>query len=97
VNDLSTHGLFIMDLEHMPGEICGTWLSWWMCGDSNLAKGATEEIDIIENVNDADFSSVTLYAYRKGKCDVKTRPMRCMVLWIQRGATGMRVVVEVAR
>lgn len=24
-----THGLFILDLDHMPGSICGTWPAFW--------------------------------------------------------------------
>ena len=25
-------GLFILDLEHMPSQACGSWPSWWTCG-----------------------------------------------------------------
>jgi hypothetical protein len=25
-------GLIIIDLEHMPGSICGTWPAFWMVG-----------------------------------------------------------------
>lgn len=26
------HGLFILDLAHMPVSICGTWVSFWLYG-----------------------------------------------------------------
>lgn len=52
-NAAYTHGLFILDLAHMPGSICGVWPAYWMFGPNWPASG---EIDIIEgvdtNVND---------------------------------------------
>ncbi|KAF2491064.1 hypothetical protein BU16DRAFT_469140 [Lophium mytilinum] len=30
-----THGLFILDLGHMPGSICGTWPAFWTLGPNN--------------------------------------------------------------
>ena len=27
-----THGLFILDLAHMPANQCGVWPAWWMLG-----------------------------------------------------------------
>ena len=27
-----THGLFIIDLAHMPANVCGTWPALWMLG-----------------------------------------------------------------
>jgi len=27
-----THGLFILDLAHMPANECGVWPAWWMLG-----------------------------------------------------------------
>jgi hypothetical protein len=47
-NKAYTHGLFIADIQHMPGSICGVWPSYWMFGPNFPANG---EIDIIENVN----------------------------------------------
>ena len=31
-------GLFILDLQHMPGGICGTWPAFWLVGESNHHK-----------------------------------------------------------
>ncbi len=47
-NQAYTHGLFIADIQHMPGSICGVWPAYWMFGPNFPASG---EIDIIENVN----------------------------------------------
>ena len=47
-NKAYTHGLFIADIQHMPGSICGVWPSYWMYGPNFPASG---EIDVIENVN----------------------------------------------
>ncbi|KAF9886818.1 hypothetical protein FE257_011065 [Aspergillus nanangensis] len=42
------HGLFILDLAHMPASICGTWPAYWLLGPNWPTTG---EIDIIEGVN----------------------------------------------
>ncbi|ORY17445.1 hypothetical protein BCR34DRAFT_38423 [Clohesyomyces aquaticus] len=43
------HGLFVVDLKHMPGGICGTWPAFWSLGSGEWPKHG--EIDIIEGVN----------------------------------------------
>lgn len=53
-----THGLFIADILHMPGSICGTWPAFWMFGDTWPANG---EIDIIEGVNNQASGAITLH------------------------------------
>jgi len=53
-----TKGLFIADIAHMPGGICGTWPAYWMFGPNWPAGG---EIDIIEGVNAQTTDSITLH------------------------------------
>lgn len=57
-NKAYTHGLFIADIEHMPGGICGVWPSLWTFGSNWPSNG---EIDIIEGVNDATTNTITLH------------------------------------
>lgn len=52
------HGLVILDLNHMPGSVCGTWPAFWMLGSSWPNNG---EIDIIEGVNDQSSNQFTLH------------------------------------
>ncbi|KAG0649466.1 putative endo-1 [Hyphodiscus hymeniophilus] len=42
-----THGLFISDIVHMPGGICGVWPAHWTLGPNWPSNG---EIDIIEGI-----------------------------------------------
>jgi len=52
------HGLIILDLEHMPGGICGTWPAFWMLGPDWPNNG---EIDIIEGVNSNSANLMTMH------------------------------------
>jgi hypothetical protein len=60
-----THGLFIADITHMPGGICGTWPALWTLGPNWPNNG---EIDIIEGANNQnkDLSS----AHTGGVCTI---------------------------
>ncbi|KAK5163045.1 uncharacterized protein LTR77_010980 [Saxophila tyrrhenica] len=51
-------GLFIVDIEHMPGGICGTWPAFWMVGPDWPTHG---EIDIVEGVNTQETNAMTLH------------------------------------
>lgn len=53
-----TRGLFIADILHMPGSICGSWPAYWMFGPNWPGSG---EIDIIEGVNAQTKNAVTLH------------------------------------
>jgi beta-glucanase (GH16 family) len=57
-NKAYTHGLFIADIAHMPGGICGTWPAFWTFGPNWPNSG---EIDIIEGVNAQQTNSITLH------------------------------------
>ena len=50
------YGLFIADINNMPGGICGTWPAFWTLGDGTWPY--TGEIDIIEGKN-ADTQDLT--------------------------------------
>lgn len=52
------HGLFILDLAHMPGSVCGTWPAFWLVGADWPSNG---EIDIIEGVNTQIQNDMTLH------------------------------------
>ena len=51
-------GLFLADIAHMPGGICGVWPAFWLVGPNWPAMG---EIDIIEGVNGAMTNTMTLH------------------------------------
>ena len=53
-----THGLFILDLNHMPTG-CGTWPAYWLLGPNWPYTG---EIDIIEGVNTSPDNAVSLHS-----------------------------------
>ncbi|BCS19055.1 glycoside hydrolase family 16 protein [Aspergillus puulaauensis] len=51
------HGLFILDLGHLPTG-CGTWPAFWILGPDWPNGG---EVDIIEGVNDATQNQMALH------------------------------------
>ncbi len=52
------HGLFVADIIHMPGGICGVWPALWLVGPDWPKNG---EIDILEGVNDQAVNAMTLH------------------------------------
>lgn len=60
-----TEGLYVIDIEHMPGSICGTWPAFWSVGKNWPNDG---EIDIIEGVNLQKANKIVLHT--SGSCDV---------------------------
>jgi hypothetical protein len=57
-NAAYTHGLFIADIQRMPGGICGVWPAFWSFGPKWPYSG---EIDIIEGVNSQKTDAITLH------------------------------------
>lgn len=53
-----TQGLFIADIQHMPGAECGVWPAFWTFGPNWPSSG---EIDIIEGVNMQTTNAMTLH------------------------------------
>ncbi|KAE8356403.1 putative endo-1,3(4)-beta-glucanase [Aspergillus coremiiformis] len=56
-------GLYIIDLQHMPGSVCGTWPAFWSVGPNWPYDG---EIDIIEGVNKHEANKIVLHT--SGSC-----------------------------
>lgn len=53
-------GLFIADIAHMPGGVCGTWPALWLLGTAAPWPEAGE-IDIIEGVNTQTADKMSLH------------------------------------
>ncbi|KAL8760496.1 MAG: hypothetical protein Q9184_003316 [Pyrenodesmia sp. 2 TL-2023] len=54
------HGLFVFDIEHNPGSICGTWPAFWLLSASGKWP-VGGEIDVFEGVNDEVRNKMTLH------------------------------------
>lgn len=52
-------GLFVADITHMPGSVCGTWPALWTYSKAGPQNG---EIDILENINEATRSMQVLHS-----------------------------------
>jgi len=59
-------GIFVADIQHMPGTVCGSWPAFWSFGDTWPNDG---EIDIIENVNLATKNKYSLHS-GAGTCTI---------------------------
>ncbi|CAD0012107.1 unnamed protein product [Aureobasidium pullulans] len=57
-----THGLFILDLNHMPFG-CGTWPAFWLLGPDWPRNG---EIDIIEGVHTSTTNTISMHTDSNG-------------------------------
>ncbi|PQE19384.1 hypothetical protein CJF30_00009820 [Rutstroemia sp. NJR-2017a BBW] len=64
-------GVFIADIEHMPGGICGVWPAFWMFGPNWPNSG---EIDIIEGVNADTTDTITLHT--AAGCNVSSSALK---------------------
>lgn len=58
-------GLYIVDIAHMPGSICGTWPAFWSVGPRWPQDG---EIDIVEGVNRNEYNEIVLHT--SGSCGI---------------------------
>ena len=71
-----TKGLFIVDVKHMPGGVCGTWPAFWSLGSGEWPKNG--EIDIIEGVNTNNVNKYVLHTDTNCKvCLVHTVDADC--------------------
>ncbi|KAL8791250.1 MAG: hypothetical protein Q9213_000207 [Squamulea squamosa] len=52
------HALIVIDIAHMPGNICGVWPAFWSTGPAWPSNG---EIDVIEGVNLQSTNKMTLH------------------------------------
>lgn len=57
-NNAYTHGMFVLDLNHMPYG-CGTWPAYWLLGASPWPSNG--EIDIIEGVNTNTQNGISMH------------------------------------
>ncbi|PVI05569.1 glycoside hydrolase family 16 protein, partial [Periconia macrospinosa] len=62
------HGLFIVDLKHMPGSICGTWPAFWTY-NTEVTWPIRGEVDIIEGVNENTANKMVLHTDTKCSVD----------------------------
>ncbi|KAG8529082.1 uncharacterized protein KY384_005717 [Bacidia gigantensis] len=53
------HGLFLVDLLHIPSPVCGSWPAFWLLGAGTWPAGG--EIDVIEGVNMQERNQMTLH------------------------------------
>ena len=58
-NKTYNHGLFVVDVAHMPGGICGTWPAFWLLGSGTWPQNG--EIDVLEGVNSNSQNLMTLH------------------------------------
>ncbi|KAL3477302.1 concanavalin A-like lectin/glucanase domain-containing protein [Aspergillus californicus] len=64
-NEYYDQGLYVFDIQHMPGSICGTWPAFWTVGPDWPNDG---EIDFMEGVNMHESNEIVLHT--SGSCDV---------------------------
>ncbi|RMY05108.1 hypothetical protein D0867_10126 [Hortaea werneckii] len=63
-----SHGLFILDLKHMPANVCGVWPAFWTMGTGIWPQ--TGEIDIIEYQNTLPNNVMALHTTSTPNCSV---------------------------
>ena len=58
-NKRFNHGLFIVDISHMPASTCGSWPAFWLLGPDPWPENG--EVDIIEGVHMETKNQMTLH------------------------------------
>lgn len=53
------HALIVIDVGHMPANICGVWPAFWTVGPNWPSSG---EIDVLEGVNRQSTNKMTLHS-----------------------------------
>ena len=86
-------GLFVLDIKHMPGGVCGTWPAFWSLGREPWpVKG---EIDIIEGVNQNSVNNFVLHTDTNCKVNglgqTGTQALKDCALDSSSGSTGCGV------
>lgn len=59
--DTFNHSLWVADIKHMPGGICGSWPAFWLLGTGARWPQAGE-IDIMEGINRQRVNKMVLHA-----------------------------------
>ncbi|KAH9834688.1 glycoside hydrolase family 16 protein [Teratosphaeria destructans] len=68
-----THGLFVLNLAHMPPNQCGVWPAFWTLGtapESDSTWPNSGEIDIIEYANTGALNQMSLHTSASDECTV---------------------------
>ncbi|KAM0723771.1 hypothetical protein Q7P37_000761 [Cladosporium fusiforme] len=63
-----THGLFVLDVKHLPANVCGTWPAFWFVGTGVWPE--TGEMDIIEQTNNQPVNVMSLHSSAEPNCSV---------------------------
>ncbi|OCL08148.1 glycoside hydrolase family 16 protein [Glonium stellatum] len=69
--DTFNNGLLVGDFDHMPGNACGIWPSFWTL--NNAAKPTYGEIDIVEGVALQNYNDISMYTGAKCNMEVGSR------------------------
>lgn len=63
-----THGLFVLDVKHLPANVCGTWPAFWLVGMGVWPM--TGEVDVIEQTNNQPANIMSLHSSAEPNCSV---------------------------
>lgn len=63
-----THGLFVLDVKHLPANVCGTWPAFWLVGTGVWPM--TGEMDVIEQTNNQPANIMSLHSSAEPNCSI---------------------------